>query len=94
MLVETGETARLISAPTADYTRRLVAERGAALAGTETQQTGGRAAARSHRRDGGYGKTTRGWGDVSCCLARGETLAVVGESGSGKSTLARVSPAC
>ncbi|ALN74669.1 ABC transporter ATP-binding protein [Aureimonas sp. AU20] len=88
-LVETGETARLISAPTADYTRRLVAERGAALAGTGAQHQAGEPLLEVTGVTAGYGKTTV-LGDVSCRLARGETLAVVGESGSGKSTLARV----
>ncbi|KTQ85773.1 ABC transporter [Aureimonas ureilytica] len=88
-LVETGETGRLITQPDADYTRRLVAEREGALAGTGAHHQAGEPLLTVEAVTAGYGKTTV-LETVSCRIARGETLAVVGESGSGKSTLARV----
>ncbi|WP_062013641.1 ABC transporter ATP-binding protein [Aureimonas sp. AU4] len=87
--VETGETAGIIGAPKADYTRRLVAEREASLGGDGAHHQAGAPLLEVSDVTAAYGRTTV-LGGVGCRLARGETLAVVGESGSGKSTLARV----
>ncbi len=84
-MVETGPTARILSAPETDYARALVAERrGAEAAGS----TPGTALLDLDGVTAAYGRVVA-VNAISTRLARGETLAVVGESGSGKSTLAR-----
>ncbi|OWJ67884.1 ABC transporter ATP-binding protein [Inquilinus limosus] len=87
--VELGPTEQVLEAPREDYTRRLVGERQASLAGEPRRHEGGAELLAVDGISAAYHKVPV-LADVSLSLRRGETLAVVGESGSGKSTLARV----
>jgi peptide/nickel transport system ATP-binding protein len=88
-VVEHGPADVVLTRPSHDYTRRLVASIPHLGAGRD----GARAAARAavvvaEIRRSSYGKVDV-LKDVGVAVAEGECLAVVGESGSGKTTLAR-----
>ncbi|MCB4768589.1 ABC transporter ATP-binding protein [Ancylobacter sp. Lp-2] len=84
-MVESGSTAQVIEAPTADYTRRLIAARNLRHAPQPERppllELKGIAA--------GYGNVSI-IEKLDLVVPQGRTLAVVGESGSGKSTLGKV----
>lgn len=89
-MVELGDCAQILTAPSEDYTAALVAER------DHTQPMmsplpakPGKPVLEVLKVDAGYGQT-KVLHNISLALHKGETLAVVGESGSGKSTLAKV----
>ena len=84
-----GTTGEVLQAPTAEYTRRLVAERAGSLRPSHGSHKASEETLLSL--DGvsaGY-SGLRILNEVSLSLQRGETLAVVGESGPGKTTLGR-----
>jgi peptide/nickel transport system ATP-binding protein len=87
--VEAGETARLLEAPEADYTRQLLNVRKALKSKRGPQEAEPvlelQGVTASYERSG-----PRVLDDVSLSVPRATTAAIVGESGSGKSTLARV----
>jgi peptide/nickel transport system ATP-binding protein len=89
--VEEGEADQILHHARQDYTRRLVAVRGAAASERASQDTikAGEIVLSIKDCHAYYGDfhVVKG---VSLDIQRGETVAVVGESGSGKSTLARV----
>ena len=87
--VEAGSAEQILEHPQEDYTRRLVSEREASIAGSGAHHKGGEVLLDVRDVTAYYGKK-KVLTDVNCQLRKGETLAVVGESGSGKSTLARV----
>ena len=93
-LCEEGAVRQILEAPTADYTRTL-------MAAAQPQARPDTAAAPDSVLEisevfAGYGRVKDGLPaipvlrDVSFTLGRGAALGVIGESGSGKSTLARV----
>jgi peptide/nickel transport system ATP-binding protein len=88
-LVEEGETRNLLSNPTEEYTKRLLAVRSL----REERSEQGRDAV-VLKVDGVRARYPNAEQDVlegiSVEVERGKTVALVGESGSGKSTLARV----
>jgi peptide/nickel transport system ATP-binding protein len=90
--VEAGDAEDVLQNPQEDYTRRLVAERNAAMAGrfVEDKKDGEQPVLQLEALTASYSGLARAIEDVSMDLKRGDTLAIVGESGSGKSTLARV----
>jgi ABC-type microcin C transport system duplicated ATPase subunit YejF len=94
--VEQGATRQVLRAPSADYTRQLIAavprrieSSAAAGAGSEPPVLEVRHLVREYRFMSGQ-VATRAVDDVSFAIARGEIYGVVGESGSGKTTLSRV----
>jgi len=90
-LVESGPTEAILTAPVADYTRRLVAAR-AEPDRTVPQDVPADVPPVLAVRDvsASYRTMTNVLTDISFSLQAGQTLAVVGMSGSGKSTLARL----
>ncbi len=92
-LVEAGATGRVFAAPSADYTRRLLAAAPqladdvapAPVVGPALLET--RALSAAYREPGR--DILQAVKRVDLHLSAGETLAIVGESGSGKSSLAR-----
>ncbi|PTQ12696.1 ABC transporter [Sphingomonas oleivorans] len=95
---ETGDTGQILSAPTHDYSRALLAaaaprERGEGSfrerSGIPLLELKGLVAGYGGT-DGAGNPRTRILDDVSVSIRRGSILGVIGESGCGKSTLARV----
>lgn len=97
---EYGTAEQVISNPTHDYTRRLMAavrpRPGAGQSGVLGDRDNEEFALEVKSITAGYGKK-RGGGlaitvlrDVDVTIRRGQTVGVIGESGCGKSTLARV----
>ena len=95
-IIEEGTAREVLTAPTAEYTRRLVAAT-PRISGDIVPPTAA-SAEDAQLVVAGVGKTYRRRGaqpvaavmDAGLVIARGGSLAVVGESGSGKSTLARM----
>lgn len=88
--IEVGECSQILSAPTEEYTRSLVAERKVhdSLIEANIVDTADQVLA-VEGIDAAYSEL-KVLKNVSLKVSRGETLAIVGESGSGKSSLARV----
>jgi len=84
--VEEAETERMLSNPTADYTKSLWSVRS-----LEKPESPSNDIALSVKGiDAAYGKGLKVLDNVDIKVPRGRTVAIVGESGSGKSTAARV----
>ena len=88
-MVELGDAEQVLHRPREEYTRRLVAERAAAVA-VPDRQAAGRPLLSIRDVWASYAKFPDVIRDVSLDVMPRDTVAVVGESGSGKSTLARV----
>ncbi len=88
--VEEGTVDQVLQAPIQEYTKQLVAVRGAAASERAVQSSvQEEVILRVENIDAAYG-SFKVVNDVSFDVRKGETVAVVGESGSGKSTLARI----
>lgn len=89
-IIEVGDCEQILSVPTKEYTKSLVAERDVhrALVNDATINVNETVLV-VDRLDASYGQF-KVLKDISLTVSMGETLAVVGESGSGKSSLARV----
>lgn len=83
--VEEASTAKMLSAPEADYTKTLWAVRSL----QKTERKSDDMVLEVRNIDAYYGEL-KVLKNVSVTLPRGSTVSIVGESGSGKSTLARV----
>ena len=93
-VVETGDAAALLAAPSHPYTRTLLAAATHAAAARPPRPAEpilvAEGVSLTYRSGGPFARReTHAVRDVSLALARGRTTAVVGESGSGKSSLAR-----
>ncbi|MBW8764460.1 MAG: ABC transporter ATP-binding protein [Microbacterium sp.] len=95
-VVEEGPARVVLTAPAAEYTRRLVSATPRLTGGVSAPAAD--AVAEAQLEVSGVGKTYRRRGrtpvaavtDAALTIPRGGSLAIVGESGSGKSTLARM----
>jgi len=87
--VERGATAAILENPTQDYTSALVAQR-RGVSPPRVMTTQARQPLFEIKTANAFYGRHQVLHDVSCTVARGETVAIVGESGSGKSTLARL----
>ncbi len=88
--VEEGTVDQVLQSPIQEYTKQLVAVRGAAASERAVQSSvQDEVILRVEHVDAAYG-SFKVVNDVSFDVRKGETVAVVGESGSGKSTLARI----
>ena len=88
-MVEVGTATQILTAPSTDYARALVAERIAASRSASTRYgRAGREPTSGHREPDSALRESRCCEGGTFTISKGETVAVVGESGSGKTTLA------
>jgi peptide/nickel transport system ATP-binding protein len=97
VLVEFGDAAQVLNAPSHPYTKALIAAIPGLTPVQRSAQDGAphvlsvRALDKTYNASGlfGGGRAVRALKSIDLTIRRGETLGLVGESGSGKSTLAR-----